>query len=123
VVAAGDVCRWTNRRFDRSMRIEHWTNASEQAMHVAKVLVHGADAAGPFAPVPYFWSDQHGTKLQFVGSAAPEDEVTVVEGSVADGKFVTAYRREGRTVGALCVGWPARTIPWSKAIEEGRIAP
>jgi NADPH-dependent 2,4-dienoyl-CoA reductase/sulfur reductase-like enzyme len=119
VVAAGDVARWTNPLFGRSMRIEHWTNASDQAMHVAKVLVHGAEATGPFAPVPYFWSDQHGTKLQFVGTAAPEDEVTVVEGSVAAGKFVTAYRRGERTVGALCVNWPARMIPWSKAIEAG----
>jgi NADPH-dependent 2,4-dienoyl-CoA reductase/sulfur reductase-like enzyme len=123
VVAAGDVARWTNPLFDRSMRIEHWTNASDQAMHVAKVLVHGAGVAGAFAPVPYFWSDQHGTKLQFVGTAAPEDEVTVVEGSLTAGKFVTAYRRGGRTVGALCVNWPARMIPWSKAIEAGADTP
>ncbi len=118
VVAAGDVARWDNPLFGRSMRVEHWTNASDQAAHVAKVLVHGAEAAGAFAPVPYFWSDQHGTKLQFVGTSGPDDRVEVVEGSEADGKFVAAYGRDGRVVGALCVNWPARMVPWSRSIAE-----
>ena len=123
VVAAGDVARWPNALFGTSMRIEHWTNASDQAAHAAKALVHGAAAAGPFAPVPYFWSDQHGTKFQFVGTTAPGDTVAVVEGSVDDRKFVAAYRRGERTVGALCVNWPARTIPWQHAIAAGQPAP
>lgn len=122
VVAAGDLARWRHALFDADVRIEHWTNASDQAAHAAKALVQGADAAGPFAPVPYFWSDQHGTKFQFVGTTAPGDEVAVAEGSIEAAKFVATYRRDGVVVGALCVNWPARTIPWSKAIEERRDA-
>ena len=118
VVAAGDVARWVHPLFGASMRVEHWTNASDQAMHAARVLVHGAEAAGPFAAVPYFWSDQHGTKLQFVGTSAPDDAVLVVEGSLDAGKYVAAYTRHGTVVGALCVNWPARTVPWRKLIEE-----
>lgn len=117
VVAAGDVARWTNPFFGTSMRIEHWTNASDQAAHAAKALLHGGEVAGAFAPIPYFWSDQFGTKFQFVGVSAPTDEVTVVEGSIEDAKFVAAYVRHGIVVGALCVNWPARTIPWRKSIE------
>jgi NADPH-dependent 2,4-dienoyl-CoA reductase/sulfur reductase-like enzyme len=118
VVAAGDVARWENPLFGVSMRVEHWTNASDQAAHAARALIHGAAAAGPFAPVPYFWSDQHGTKLQFVGTSAPTDDVVVVEGSIDDGKFVAGYGRDGIAVGALCVNWPARMNPWRKAIES-----
>lgn len=118
VVAAGDVARWHNPLFDVSMRVEHWTNASEQAAHAAKALVHGAEVAGPFAPVPYFWSDQHGTKFQFVGTSAATDDVVVVEGSIDEGKFVAGYGRDGIVVGALCVNWPARMNPWRKAIES-----
>ncbi len=117
VVAAGDVARWTNALFGISMRIEHWTNATEQAAHAVKALVHGAEAAGAFAPVPYFWSDQHGVKLQFVGTTAPGDDIVVAEGAVADGKFVAVYGRNGVTVGALCIKWPARAVPWRNAIE------
>jgi NADPH-dependent 2,4-dienoyl-CoA reductase/sulfur reductase-like enzyme len=116
VVAAGDVARWHHPLYDRSMRVEHWTNASDQATHVAKVLAHGVEAAGPFAAVPYFWSDQHGTKFQLVGTTGAGDEVSVVEGAVADGRYVATYGRDGVVVGALCVNWPARTVPWRRAI-------
>ena len=121
VVAAGDVARWTHPLYGRSMRVEHWTNASDQAMHAARALVQGAEAAGPFAAVPYFWSDQHGTKFQLVGTSATGDEVAVAEGDVDAGKFVATYGRDGIVVGALCVNWPARTVPWRKAI-EARVA-
>src|SRR3546814_6564089 len=63
VAAVGDVARWPHPRYGSS-RIEHWTNAGEQAAHVAKVLVHGPESVGPFAPVPYFWSDKFGRKMQ-----------------------------------------------------------
>jgi 3-phenylpropionate/trans-cinnamate dioxygenase ferredoxin reductase subunit len=116
VLAVGDVCRWDHPLFGRSMRVEHWTNANDQATHAARVLVHGAEAAGPFDAVPYFWTDQHGAKFQLVGTSAA-DEVTVAEGSVGDGRFVAAYVRAGTVVGALCVNWPARMIPWRKVIE------
>ncbi len=116
VVAAGDIARWTNPLFGVSMRVEHWTNASDQAAHAARALLHGGDEAGPFAPIPYFWSDQFGTKLQFVGTSAPTDDVSVVEGSVDDKKFVAAYVRDDVVVGALCVNWPARIVAWNKTI-------
>ena len=117
VVAAGDVARWTHPLYGRSMRIEHWTNASDQAAHAARALVHGAGAAGPFSAVPYFWSDQHGTKFQLVGTSAPDDDVAIVEGDLGDGKFVATFGRDGTVVGALCVNWPARTVPWRQAVE------
>jgi len=118
IVAVGDVARWVNPLFDQSMRIEHWTNAGEQAVHAARALIHGSVAAGVFAPVPYVWSDQYGVKLQFLGTSAPGDEVRVVEGSVAERRFVAAYGRAGVTVGALCVGLPARTVRYRAAIED-----
>jgi hypothetical protein len=76
----------------------------------------GPDASGPFAPVPYFWSDQFGTKYQFVGTARSDDDVRVVEGSIDEGKFVAAYSRAGIAVGALCVNRPNRTIQWSQRV-------
>ena len=111
VAAVGDVARWEHPRYGSS-RVEHWTNAGEQAAHVAKALMQGPEGAGPFGPVPYFWSDQFGTKLQFVGTCGHDDDFEIVEGSVEDGRWVAAYGRDGLTVAALCVGWPARLAPW-----------
>lgn len=116
VVAAGDVARWPNERFGALMRVEHWTNATEMGEHAARTLLHGAEATGPFTPVPYFWSHQFGTRFQFVGTCQTGDEVVVAEGDLAERKFVAAYVRAGRTVGALCVNRANRTIPWRNHI-------
>lgn len=118
VAAVGDVARWEHPRYGSS-RIEHWTNAGEQASHVAKVLVHGPDVAGSFAPVPYFWSDQFGKKLQFVGTCGHDDDFEILEGSVHDGRWVAAYGRDGITVAALCLDWPARLAPWQALVADG----
>jgi NADPH-dependent 2,4-dienoyl-CoA reductase/sulfur reductase-like enzyme len=101
VVAVGDIARWTNPRFahEGSVRVEHWTNAVETASHATQTLL-GSPA--PFAPVPYFWSDQYGKKIQFLGRAAGHDEVRVVSGSTDD-KFLALYRRADQLVAALGV--------------------
>jgi NADPH-dependent 2,4-dienoyl-CoA reductase/sulfur reductase-like enzyme len=117
VYAAGDVARWPNPLFGEEMRLEHWTNAVEQGTHVAQNLLAG-DAAEPFAPVPYFWSDQYSVKIQFVGRSGPEDEVCVVHGSVDSRKFVALYGRAGRLVGALGFSMPRLLMGYRTLIAE-----
>ncbi|MBV9661211.1 MAG: FAD-dependent oxidoreductase [Acidimicrobiales bacterium] len=118
VVAAGDVARWSHPAYGQAVRIEHWTNATESAEAAAHTLLRGNDA-DPYEPVPYFWSDQHGIKMQFVGRAAPDDEVAVLEGSLADDRVVVAYGRSGRLVAALGMRRPARVMALQRAIGEG----
>jgi NADPH-dependent 2,4-dienoyl-CoA reductase/sulfur reductase-like enzyme len=116
VVAAGDVARWPNQLFDgQLMRIEHWTNAAEQAEAAARRLLGERE---PFAPVPYFWSDQYNVKIQFVGVAGPDDEFTVLDGSLADRKFVAGFGRNGRLVGALAFSMPRQLMQYRAAIAE-----
>ena len=54
------------------MRVEHWTNAAEQGAAAAKNLlaVAAGEAPQPYAPVPFFWSDQFDSRIQFLGRAA-----------------------------------------------------
>jgi 3-phenylpropionate/trans-cinnamate dioxygenase ferredoxin reductase subunit len=122
VVAVGDVARWPHPRYGGTVRIEHWTNAAEQAQAAAKTLVQGADAP-PFDPVPFFWSDQYTTKIQFVGHALPDDEVTVVDGDIESGRFVVAYGRDGRLVGALGFSRPAKVTEMRRLINDGAAYP
>jgi NADPH-dependent 2,4-dienoyl-CoA reductase/sulfur reductase-like enzyme len=116
VVAAGDIARWPNPLFGEEMRIEHWSNAVEQGAAVAKRLLTSDEAAEPFAPVPYFWSDQYDTKIQFLGRSAPDDEVAVVDGSLEDGRFVALFGRAGRLVGALAFNRPRQLMAYRRLI-------
>ncbi|MFB6939462.1 NAD(P)/FAD-dependent oxidoreductase [Streptomyces chartreusis] len=119
VYAAGDVARWFNPLFGRSMRIEHRTNAAEQGMAAARNLLR-PEARKPFAPVPYFWSDQYDMKIQAYGYLRGHDEVAVVEGDVAERRFVAVYRTGDRVSGALAVGVPPRQLRrWRQAIVTG----
>ena len=125
VVAAGDVARWHNPLFDEHMRVEHWDNANQQGRAAARTLLGSTEA---FAPVPYFWSDQYDRKIQFVGRAAPYDEVAVVNGTVEERAFVAIYRRDDRIVGALSMNRPrllmgyrsliAERATWARAVEK-----
>jgi NADPH-dependent 2,4-dienoyl-CoA reductase/sulfur reductase-like enzyme len=118
VVAAGDVARWHHPAYGEAMRVEHWTNAIEQAEAAATALLRGEEAE-PFSPVPYFWSDQYGTKIQFVGRTEPDDQVQIVEGSVEERKFVAAFGRDGRTVAALSFNRPPRIMKYRAMLTTG----
>lgn len=118
MVAVGDVARWKHPGHDVPMRIEHWTNAADQGEAAARALLDG-EAAPPYAPTPYFWSDQHGLKLQFVGEARPTDTVTLLEGDPGDDRFVAAYGRDGRLVAALGIRRPARIMALQRMIAAG----
>ncbi|MFD3590865.1 NAD(P)/FAD-dependent oxidoreductase [Streptomyces sp. NPDC058683] len=119
VYAAGDVARWYNPLFGVSMRIEHRTNAAEQGMAAARNLLN-PEARKPFAPVPYFWSDQYDMKIQAYGYLRGHDEVRVVEGELAEGRFVAAYRTGERLNGVLAVGVTPKVLRgWRQAIAVG----
>lgn len=98
VYAAGDVARWMNPLFDRPMRLEHWTNAGEQAARAMANLL-APSSATPYAHVPYFWSDWYGRRIQFAG--IPAGEPTVVSGNWDEDAFVALFRSADRLAGVL----------------------
>lgn len=122
IVAAGDIARWPNAFSGQRARVEHWTHAVEQSAHAAKRLLRGPAFTEAFSPVPYFWSDQLGVKIQFAGhtqGGAEADELRVVEGSLAERKLVALYGRKDRVVGVLALGKPARLVHYRKRIADG----
>ncbi len=133
VYAAGDCARWHNHVFDPHddavMRVEHWTNAAEQGAAAARNLlaVTAGGTPTPYESVPFFWSDQFESRIQFVGRAHGGDEVHVFAGSI-DGSFAALYGWEGRLRGVLGVSMPKMVMPfrsliaskasWSEALEQ-----
>ncbi|MET9574498.1 oxidoreductase C-terminal domain-containing protein [Streptomyces massasporeus] len=69
---------------------------------------------------PVTWSDQYGTRIQASGFLRGHDEVAVVEGDLAERRFVAAYRRGDRLTGALATGVPPRAVrAWRQAVAGG----
>jgi NADPH-dependent 2,4-dienoyl-CoA reductase/sulfur reductase-like enzyme len=116
VFAAGDCARWPHQLFGEELRIEHWTNAAEQGARAAKNLL--AAAAGqpgePYAEVPFFWSDQYGSRIQFLGRG--DGDVRVVVGDVDERKFVAVYSRDGIVRGALGLDSPRALMGFRRLI-------
>jgi NADPH-dependent 2,4-dienoyl-CoA reductase/sulfur reductase-like enzyme len=112
VVAAGDVANWSNRRFGTGpMRIEQWDNAVEQGGYVARRLLAWAadETIEPFAPVPWFWSDQYDRKIQLAGRTS--DRVELLQGTLEDQRFVQMYLDDdGRPVGVQAWNRPRQAI-------------
>lgn len=100
IAAVGDVAR--HGRGAGGVRHEHWTNASEQPVVAMANLLAGRHTAH-CACRGYFWSDQYGVRIQFAGSIAPADDVTIIEGDPADASFLARYHRDGTTTGVLAM--------------------
>lgn len=120
IVACGDVARWDSPRYG-SVRIEHWDHAVDMGRAAGRRLLADAGTGGsapvPFDPVPWFWSDQYDVRLQLAGRA--DGQMVIADGAVEDGKFVALYGRDGRVTGALGWNWPAKTVRYRMALEEG----
>ncbi|MCQ8187235.1 NAD(P)/FAD-dependent oxidoreductase [Streptomyces rugosispiralis] len=100
IYAAGDVARWHHPGLGEPLRLENRTNAVEQSAAVAGNIL---GEARPYAPIPYFWTDQFDARIHVHGRPLPGAEMTVVDGAVADRRFVAQYRHRGRVVAVL--GW------------------
>ncbi|NNE17305.1 MAG: FAD-dependent oxidoreductase, partial [Myxococcales bacterium] len=122
VVAAGDVASWYNPLFEERMRVEHWTNAVEQARHAASTLLAEPGEAKPFESVPMFWSDQFDIKIQGSGSPKPGDELTIVRRGPDGEKLIAIYSRAGRVVGAVTFNQPPKLVQLRMLIgKRGRL--
>ncbi|MGA8217248.1 MAG: FAD-dependent oxidoreductase [Solirubrobacterales bacterium] len=114
VWAAGDVARSFDHRHGEHRRTEHWDAAARQGMAVARAIT--GDQTDPH-PLPSFWSDQYGLRIQYVGHAEGSD-ASRIEGRLEDRDFAVIYTREDRPVGALVVERPRAFARLRKEIER-----
>jgi len=117
IVAAGDVARCTHPYYG-AMRIEHWNSAIAQGDTAARTLLAAPGAAQANAAIPFFWSDQHGNKLQLVGAPSPADALRVVEGGFDEKRFVALFERGDAATGAFLMNSPHRVAAHTAIVEE-----
>ncbi len=113
VFAAGDVTRSYDPRVGLNTRAEHWDAAARQGAAAAKAML-GEDP-GP-VPLPSFWSDQYGLRIQYVGHAEHADDVHFE--CDPNGRDVRAvYTRGDRPIAALVVDQPGELVALRREIE------
>jgi NADPH-dependent 2,4-dienoyl-CoA reductase/sulfur reductase-like enzyme len=117
VWVVGDVARWRPAGTAGTVRLEHWTNATEQPQCVARSIVTGE--AQPFTTVPYFWSDQYDAKLQSLGTETLGEETRVVWGSLDEPKWVALVRAGDRLGAVVGMRAPGRVMKLRPLLAEG----
>jgi 3-phenylpropionate/trans-cinnamate dioxygenase ferredoxin reductase component len=97
VFAAGDVANALNPFYGRPLRVEHWANALNQGPVAARAML-GKPAR--YEEIPYFFSDQYDTGMEYSGYATEWDEV-VFRGDVAAHEFIAFWVKERRVVAGM----------------------
>lgn len=113
LLAVGDVARFPNPLFDGvPRRVEHWCVPGQTAKRAAETvaaLSAGQQPSARFAPMPSFWSDQYGIRVQSFGAPALADSQRVIEGDLSQigaAPIIVEYIRSGRPVAVTGLGAP-----------------
>ncbi|ACI50682.1 Rieske (2Fe-2S) domain protein [Gluconacetobacter diazotrophicus PA1 5] len=112
ISVAGDCARITHG--DSRVRIEHWRSAQVQGRQAARTIT---GRSGPSRFLPWFWTQQFGSKIEYAGYHEPFDDVTI-EGDLDALHFVARLARNGRCVGLVTAGRPDVT---AHAVLSGRL--
>jgi 3-phenylpropionate/trans-cinnamate dioxygenase ferredoxin reductase component len=102
VYAVGDCSSFLSRRYARRLRFEHWDVALHAPEVVAANLLGGHET---YDPVPYFWSEQFGRMLQYVGYHGHADQM-LWRGDPTTPTWSVCWLTHNRLVALLAVNRP-----------------
>ena len=115
VYAVGDCASFWSGRYQRQLRFEHW----DIALHAPEVAAGNVlGGSTEYDPVPYFWSEQFGRMVQYVGWHGGADRL-LWRGDPAAAKWAAAWLAGDRLVAALTVGLPRDLMQARRLIEAG----
>jgi NADPH-dependent 2,4-dienoyl-CoA reductase/sulfur reductase-like enzyme len=97
IYAIGDVANHDHPLLGR-LRVEHWANALNQPATAAAAML--GDTSAKYEELPYFFSDQYDTGMEYLGFAPSYDRV-VVRGDTDAREFVAFWLDEERHVRAV----------------------
>ena len=115
VYVGGDIALHDHPVLGRPIRVEHWEVAKWHGRGIAAAIA-GVD--GPFARLPYFWSDQYDVSLEYRGNASGDDEA-VWRGDREGLHFSVFYLRAGVVQGVLSIN-DSKTNELGGKLIEGR---
>jgi 3-phenylpropionate/trans-cinnamate dioxygenase ferredoxin reductase subunit len=114
VYAAGDIARWPDRRTGDNIRVEHWAVAERQGVVAARNILGQGQR---FAAVPFFWSQQYDTSINYVGHAEHWDRVEI-DGDPAAHDCMVIYWRDDKRLAVATVGRDLASLHAEVAFEK-----
>jgi 3-phenylpropionate/trans-cinnamate dioxygenase ferredoxin reductase subunit len=114
IYAAGDIASYPDPFTGERTRIEHWVVAERQGE------VAAADMLGQhrqFDSAPFFWSEQFGTSIRYVGHASEWDQV-LVDGEIESGDFIIRYFSKGQHRASASIGRDVDNLEDELALES-----
>ncbi len=115
IYAVGDCASFWSGRYQRQLRFEHWDIALHAPEVAAANLLGGSTE---YDPVPYFWSEQFGRMVQYVGWHGAAERL-IWRGDPAAATWAAAWLAGDRLVAALTVGLPRDLMQARRLIEAG----
>ena len=100
IYAAGDIAAYPEPISGVRARIEHWVVAERQGEAVAANILGKRKR---FDSAPFFWTEQYGVAIRYVGRASGWDAVTC-EGDFESGSFVARYFIDGTHCATATIG-------------------
>ncbi|MCF3963432.1 NAD(P)/FAD-dependent oxidoreductase [Streptomyces fuscigenes] len=116
VYAVGDCASFPSGRYGERLLVHHWDNALQGPRTVAARVM--GESEEPYDPVPYFWSEQFGRFVQYVGHHNGSDRL-VGRGDRSGAAWSAVWLRDGVLVALLAVGRPRDLAQGRRLIESG----
>ncbi|MDQ4086148.1 MAG: FAD-dependent oxidoreductase [Actinomycetota bacterium] len=99
VYAAGDIAHWFNPLLGRRVRVEHWANAHDGGQAAGRAML---DQEVVYDVVPFFFSDQYDTGMEYAGYVPRGARPTVVlRGDVDAREFMAFWLDDGRLLAGM----------------------